>query len=148
MVFAGNVLVWLMNALASVIRGTGNMLVPAMAICLGVVLLLPLSPVLIFGFGPMPALGIAGGGWAVVLTTALTVAVLAWYILSGPLPRPAARRASELAVLRRHPASRRRRCRQHAADDVDGGPDDRTGRRRRVRTPSRAMAPARGWNTC
>jgi putative MATE family efflux protein len=82
-VFAGNVLVWLMNALASVIRGTGNMLVPALAICLGVVLLLPLSPLLIFGFGPVPALGIAGGGWAVVLTTVLTVAVLAWYILSG-----------------------------------------------------------------
>ena len=28
-VFAGNVLVWLMNALASSIRGTGNMLVPS-----------------------------------------------------------------------------------------------------------------------
>src|SRR5882757_7960148 len=38
-VFAGNVLVWLMNALASVIRGTGNMLVPSLAICLGVALL-------------------------------------------------------------------------------------------------------------
>ena len=34
-VFAGNALVWLMNALASVIRGTGNMLVPALAVCLG-----------------------------------------------------------------------------------------------------------------
>ena len=29
-VFAGTVLVWLMNALASVIRGTGNMLVPSL----------------------------------------------------------------------------------------------------------------------
>ena len=28
-VFAGTALVWLMNALASVIRGTGNMLVPS-----------------------------------------------------------------------------------------------------------------------
>jgi putative MATE family efflux protein len=82
-VFAGTPLVWLMNALASVIRGTGNMLVPALAVCVGVVLLLPLSPALIFGFGPIPALGIAGGGVAVVLTTALTAAVLAWYILSG-----------------------------------------------------------------
>ncbi len=61
-VFAGNVLVWLMNALASVIRGTGNMLVPSLAICFGVILLVPLSPVLIFGYGPIPALGIAGGG--------------------------------------------------------------------------------------
>ena len=80
-VFAGNALVWLMNALASVIRGTGNMLVPALAVCLGVALLLPLSPVLIFGLGPIPPLGIAGGGWAVVLGTALTTTVLAWYIL-------------------------------------------------------------------
>ena len=82
-VFAGNVLVWLMNALASLIRGTGNMLVPALAVCLSVVLLVPLSPLLIFGWGPIPALGIAGGGVAVVITTALTAGVLAWYILSG-----------------------------------------------------------------
>jgi putative MATE family efflux protein len=82
-VFVGNVLVWLLNALASVIRGTGNMLVPALAVCAGVVLLVPLSPILIFGWGPVPAMGIAGGGVAVVLTTALTSAALAWYILSG-----------------------------------------------------------------
>jgi putative MATE family efflux protein len=82
-VFAGIALVWLMNALASVIRGTGNMLVPSVAICLGVVLLIPLSPLLIFGYGPVPALGIAGGGAAVLLTTLLMIAVLAWYILSG-----------------------------------------------------------------
>jgi putative MATE family efflux protein len=82
-VFAGNVLGWLSNGLASVIRGTGNMLVPSLATCLGVVLLIPLSPVLIFGLGPVPALGIAGGGAAVVGTTALTGALLAWYLLSG-----------------------------------------------------------------
>jgi putative MATE family efflux protein len=82
-VFGGTVLVWVMNALASVIRGTGNMLVPALTICGGVVVLIPLSPCLIFGVGPFPALGIAGGGLAVVLTTALTGAVLAFYILAG-----------------------------------------------------------------
>ena len=82
-VFAGTVLVWLMNALASIIRGTGNMLVPSLAVCLGVAALVPLSPVLIFGLGPIPALGMAGAGMAVVLTTALTGATLAWYLLSG-----------------------------------------------------------------
>ncbi len=82
-VFAGTALVWLMNALASVIRGTGNMFFPAAAICVGVVLLVPLSPCLIFGLGPFPALGIAGGGVAVVATTVLTASVLGWYILSG-----------------------------------------------------------------
>jgi Na+-driven multidrug efflux pump len=82
-VFAGTPLVWLMNALASVIRGTGNMLVPSLAVCAGVVLLVPLSPCLIFGLGPFPALGVAGAGIAVVTTTALTTVVLATYIAAG-----------------------------------------------------------------
>ena len=82
-VFAGTALVWLMNALASVIRGTGNMLVPSAAVCFGVVLLVPLSPCLIFGVGRFPALGIAGAGLAVVVTTALTAAALGWYVVSG-----------------------------------------------------------------
>ncbi|TCR68449.1 MATE family efflux transporter [Bosea sp. BK604] len=82
-VFAGNILLWLMNGLASVIRGTGNMLVPALVICAGIVFLVPLSPLLIFGFGPIPALGIAGGGVALVLYYAGGALVLGWYILSG-----------------------------------------------------------------
>ena len=82
-VFAGTALVWLMNALASVIRGTGNMLVPSAAVCIGVILLVPLSPCLIFGVGPFPALGMAGAGVAVISTTALTATVLGLYILSG-----------------------------------------------------------------
>ncbi len=81
--FAGAALVWFMNALASVIRGTGNMLVPSLAVCGGVVLLVPLSPLLIFGWGPIPGMGIAGGAVAVLLTTALTAAILAWYLWSG-----------------------------------------------------------------
>ena len=82
-VFAGNVLLWLMNALASVIRGTGNMLVPAMVICAGVIVLVPLSPCLIFGIGPFPKLGVAGAGLALVIFYAAGTAVLLWYILSG-----------------------------------------------------------------
>src|SRR3989441_1938781 len=83
-VFAGIVLLWLLNGLASVIRGTGNMLVPAAVICAGVVVLVPLSPMLIFGIGPFPALGIAGGGVALLLFYAAGSAVLAWSILSRP----------------------------------------------------------------
>ncbi len=82
-VFAGTVLLWVMNALASAVRGTGNMLVPALVICGGVVVLVPLSPCLIFGLGPFPRLGIAGGGAALVLYYAAGTAVLGWYVLSG-----------------------------------------------------------------
>jgi Na+-driven multidrug efflux pump len=82
-VFAGNVLLWVMNGLANVVRGTGNMLLPATIICAGVLVLVPLSPVLIFGIGPFPALGIAGGGAALLLFYAAGSAVLVWYLLSG-----------------------------------------------------------------
>jgi putative MATE family efflux protein len=82
-VFAGNALLWVMNALASVIRGTGNMLVPGIVTCVGALFLVPLSPCLIFGFGPFPALGIAGGGVALLAYYLGGMLVLAWYLLSG-----------------------------------------------------------------
>ncbi len=82
-VFGGAILMWVMNALASCIRGTGNMLVPAIVICGGAVLLVPLSPMLIFGFGPVPRLGVAGGGVAVLLYYAGAAIVFASYLRSA-----------------------------------------------------------------
>ncbi len=82
-VFAANVLLWLMNALASIIRGTGNMLFPAVVTCVGVALLIPLSPCLIFGFGPLAGLGVAGGGAALAVFYAGGSLVLGWYVLAG-----------------------------------------------------------------
>ena len=53
-VFAGVILIWLFNSLANVIRGTGNMAVPAIVTLCGAAMLVPLSPALIFGWGPFP----------------------------------------------------------------------------------------------
>src|SRR5438093_3426967 len=91
-VFAGAVLVWLFNSLAAVLRGTGNMAFPAAVTCIGVVILVPLSPALIFGWGPFPALGIAGGAVALVSYYALGCLALAAYLWSGKsVVRPALR---------------------------------------------------------
>lgn len=79
-VFGGAVLLWGFNGLASCIRGTGNMLVPASVICGGVVVLVPLSPCLIFGLGPFPALGVAGGGVAILLYYLCGGAILLWFL--------------------------------------------------------------------
>lgn len=88
-VFAGAVLVWLFNALAAVIRGTGNMAVPAIVTSVGALLLVPLSPALIFGWGPLPALGIAGGAVALLLYYALgSMALLAYLRSPRSLLRP------------------------------------------------------------
>jgi putative MATE family efflux protein len=82
-VFAGAILVWLFNSLANVLRGTGNMAFPALVTCVGVVVLVPLSPCLIFGLGPFPKLGVVGGAVAVILYYAVGAAVLAIYLRSG-----------------------------------------------------------------
>ena len=125
-VFGGNVLLWFMNALASVIRGTGNMLVPAMVICLGVVVLVPVSPCLIFGVGPFPKLGVAGAGWALLFFYAAGTAVLLWYILSGTEPCSLSADSPSLAAVSRYfsrsgrrsddlTANQRDNCTRHGA---------------------------------
>lgn len=81
-VFAGAVLVWIANALAACVRGTGNMAVPAYVNIAGLVVLIPLSPLLIFGWGPVPAFGVAGGAMALLVYYALGAAALAWYLWS------------------------------------------------------------------
>src|SRR5256885_9878374 len=70
-VFAGAVLVWLFNSLGAVLPGTGNMAFPAAVTCVGVVILVPASPALIFGWGPFQALGIAGGDLALFSVLAI-----------------------------------------------------------------------------
>src|SRR5262245_2387807 len=82
-VFAGALLVWIFNALANVIRGTGNMAIPALVTCVGAAVLIPVSPCLIFGWGPCPRLGVAGGAVAVVAYYAVGSVVLAAYLRSG-----------------------------------------------------------------
>jgi putative MATE family efflux protein len=82
LVFAGAAMVWIYNALSAVIRGTGNMAVPAIVTCAGVVALIPLSPLLIFGWGPVPALGIAGGAVALLANYLLGSIALAAYLWS------------------------------------------------------------------
>jgi Na+-driven multidrug efflux pump len=69
----------LFNSLSAVIRGTGNMALPALVTCAGVPLLVPLSALLIFGWGPLPALGIAGGAIALLAYYAFgSIALLAY----------------------------------------------------------------------
>ncbi len=82
-IFSSAILVWVFNSLASVIRGTGNMAVPAIVTCAGTAALIPLSPCLIFGWGPFPQLGVAGGAVAVVAFYALGSLVFAAYLWSG-----------------------------------------------------------------
>jgi putative MATE family efflux protein len=74
--FLGALPFWLSNAAASVLRGGGDAAYPAAAgATLGLVTL-TVSPLVIFGAGPVPGFGIAGAAWAVVAYNIAMAAVL------------------------------------------------------------------------
>lgn len=54
-----------MAMLSASLRGVGDTRTPARITLSGVVILLPLSPVLIFGWGPTPSFGVAGAGYGI-----------------------------------------------------------------------------------
>ena len=82
-IFAGAAAFWLFNTLAAVIRGTGNMRLPAVVVLGGAVGLAALSPALIFGWGPLPHLGVRGAAVALVAYYAAGAAIFLAYLLSG-----------------------------------------------------------------
>ena len=82
-VFAGSIPIWVTALLSSALRGAGNVRVPALVISAGTVLLILLSPALIFGWGPFPRLGVAGGGAAVVVYYLVAALALTLYLRSS-----------------------------------------------------------------
>jgi putative MATE family efflux protein len=74
--FVGAVPFWLFNAAASALRGGGNAAYPAAAGALGGVVTLAVSPLIIFGAGRLPGLGVAGAAWSVVGYNVAMAAVL------------------------------------------------------------------------
>ncbi|AWB07201.1 MATE family efflux transporter (plasmid) [Azospirillum humicireducens] len=82
-VFAGAVPLWITALLSSALRGAGNVTVPALVISSGTVLLIILSPALIFGWGPLPRLGVAGGGAAVLIYYLFAAVALMLYLRSA-----------------------------------------------------------------
>jgi putative MATE family efflux protein len=89
-VFAGAVVVWLANTLSSVLRGTGNMLVPALSQIGAALVQVPLCASLVLGLGPMPALGIAGAAVAYVAAFGIATLVMAALVFRRASPlRPA-----------------------------------------------------------
>ncbi|HEY2336214.1 MAG TPA: MATE family efflux transporter [Burkholderiales bacterium] len=89
--FAGAIVVWAANTLSSVLRGAGNMALPAGALIAAATLQVPLSAGLVLGLGPLPRLGIAGAAVAYVGAFGFSTLVMAGVVFRRASPlRPAA----------------------------------------------------------
>jgi putative MATE family efflux protein len=82
-IFAGALAYWILSTLTSVVRGTGQAAVLAVVYIAAEIVHVLLVPTLVFGIGPIPALGITGAGIATVASFTISTLVLAWYLASG-----------------------------------------------------------------
>ena len=81
--FGGAVSIWMLNLLGGAVRGTGNMALPSAVIASSVLAHVLISPLLIFGWGPVPALGPAGAGWGLTIPFGVGSLVLIAYLRSS-----------------------------------------------------------------
>lgn len=86
LVFAAAIPAWITNLLASVLRGAGNVRIPAIVTVAGAAATLVLSPLLIFGWGIVPGLGVAGAGVAMIAFNTAAALGLALYMRSPGTP--------------------------------------------------------------
>ncbi len=81
--FCGAFLLWLSNTLASILRGSGNMLVPSFGIFATAILQILLGGVLGLGWGPIPSFGMIGVAIGAIIATAAGVLYFLWYLMTG-----------------------------------------------------------------
>lgn len=67
-------------AIQKILQGTGNMIAPMLFQAAGVIFNFVFDPILIFGIGPFPAMGVRGAALSTVLGYTLSM-VLAFYVL-------------------------------------------------------------------
>ncbi|MET1084616.1 MAG: MATE family efflux transporter [Burkholderiales bacterium] len=79
--FTGAVVICSTNVLAAVVRGAGNMLLPSVMLLATALIHLVLCPSLVFGWGPIGGLGIAGAAASTLIANAVAAIVMVAHLL-------------------------------------------------------------------
>src|ERR1700716_2073810 len=81
--FSGAVSIWLVNTLASVLRGTGDMKLPSAALIAVAVVQMVVGGTLGLGLAGLPQLGMRGVAAGQLAAFSLGAIFLSWYLISG-----------------------------------------------------------------
>lgn len=71
---------YLYNVMMMTLRGTGDSRTPFWFMLLSVIIDIVLNPVLIFGWGPFPQMGIAGSATATLIAQSSSLLAMLWYL--------------------------------------------------------------------
>ena len=82
-IFGGAILIWICNILASIMRGTGNMFLPAVTLSVTASVHIVLCGSLVLGWGPFPKMGIVGAGISYICTFGAAAFFFAFRLLAG-----------------------------------------------------------------
>jgi putative MATE family efflux protein len=81
--FGGAVAPWLMNTMAGILRGTGNMKLPSLMMLSSAVCQIILGGALGLGIGPIPQFGMRGVAAGSLIAYLISISIMAWYLFSG-----------------------------------------------------------------
>jgi putative MATE family efflux protein len=81
--FGGAVVPWLMNTMAGILRGTGNMKLPSLMMLSSAVCQIILGGTLGLGLGPIPQLGMRGVAAGSLTAYLISISIMSWYLFSG-----------------------------------------------------------------
>jgi putative MATE family efflux protein len=81
--FGGAILPWLMNTMAGILRGTGNMKLPSLMMLSSAVCQIILGGTLGLGLGPIPQFGMRGVAAGSLTAYVISISIMSWYLFSG-----------------------------------------------------------------
>ena len=81
--FGGAIVPWLMNTLAGILRGTGNMKLPSLVILNSAICQIILGGTFGLGLGPIPQFGMRGVAAGSLTAYSISISIMAWYLFSG-----------------------------------------------------------------
>ncbi|PIS99665.1 cation transporter [Bradyrhizobium nitroreducens] len=81
--FGGAVLPWLLNTMAGVLRGTGNMKLPSFLILNSAAWQIVLGGTLGLGLGPVPQFGMRGVAAGALIAYSMNICIMGWVLFSG-----------------------------------------------------------------
>lgn len=81
--FWGSIGLMINFMVASALQGAGDTITPMLMLIWINIVHIALEYMMIFGYGPFPAMGVAGAAWAVVASRGLAAVVIIWIVTSG-----------------------------------------------------------------